>query len=1224
MKGKAGEHSTMKGGRNKALVIASLLLITLFSTIAVNASAEVREESPNFIRPVGFERFSSGWMDSSYSDNQRENIDVRYYYPSSNGGENVPLDCSWAPYPWIAFHADDGESFDSYSWLGEGLSKAGYFVVVIGEERSGDEIYQAISDHSELISTIGYINLTGDSNKGPSGAQGCIDMDHWGVAGHGRGAGLATVVTSYWGAIFSTGQFQPPRALFGFGLDTDDIGVDVNAIDMAHPKHSLFLTGTMDNIAPINEHIKPLLDQWNSGWQLLEVVGANHVQYEDDQSFFDNLMDGDATMTEEEQQQHAINKIKPYLDLTLKGEDESWHLATSRENNPSQPSDSESYLSENLSTNQFYRINQTQNLIQAPNARSHPILFFDPVGNQTILAAGWGENAQGFNDMWALDLLNSREWEEKSGGPNSIGTNAFASNGWAGGLLSGSSNSNNPTLWRWSGWSSSWTSYPENLRPPGEVGQSLVWDSISSRYISYGGVENNGLKNNETWTFEPNSAIWQNLSASNSPKGKELAAMFFSEGWNRSILFGGVAEDGNLSNETWMFNGETNSWSKLQLPGDSPSARFDMATTIDYENQIAYIFGGRDANYHLSNELWSFNLNTLVWTKLASTGIKEISSAGIAFDNASNNLVLFGGNSLEGLSDETWLYNFTENEWNLHSSSSAITSTDVIHIAASVTERDLDSPPDSLEVHCQVIGETNWVTGIWDNVNDTASCQLSPFSLPPGFHTASLRVLHEGKRASIQTTFERANAPPQLINPMPYFVIIEEGDLTINASDIASDVDGHELRFIGNTFVFAPLHEGDIEPELDFILQNDRKSVKFIDLADWSDRSGNTWYTVCGEIRDESTPGNPPARVPFCFELLHQGIDDPYSILEEPTITIEEDSEWVEFDIAPFVTDQEGDPPAIYWHSQFDYYSSDDRNVDVNRVQDDFGDTSNFTFSPALNWHGTEVTEFCILRYGLYNHEKSVSDCTWLNVTFVVTPIADAPIFNYTEFDLQEDSVTTIALNEIVWDPDGDEVNVTLEAGESNVTLELWHETLRITPETNWNGRAVNWAIIASDGQHEIRQPLRIIINEIDDKTIVEWDEPRDIVNNLTELRLIVNDVDSDGPWLIEYHWDDEEWKEISPSCAALDNGNFECQADLLVHDLSYGDHKLYLRVNDGESTSDAESFWLEKANPDTVNKINSDSSAGFMGTAFIIGGIVLLLSGGALIYSLINKQEYS
>ncbi len=393
-----------------------------------------------------------------------------------------------------------------------------------------------------------------------------------------------------------------------------------------------------------------------------------------------------------------------------------------------------------------------------------------------------------------------------------------------------------------------------------------------------------------------------------------------------------------------------------------------------------------------------------------------------------------------------------------------------------------------------------------------------------------------------------------------------------------------------------------------------------VDLADWSGRSGDTWYTVCGEIRDEATPGNPPARVPFCFELMHQSIDDPFVVLEHPTFTMTEDQNATVFDLAPYVTDEELDTVAINGAALLAAGISGELNVGLESVLDDAEQmTSNVSVLPTEHWHGEENVSFCMVRY---DDNSDESDCVWLNATFVVTPVADSPLFNYTQFTLDEDSISTIPLSEIVWDPDGDEVNITLESGEDTVTLDIWHEQLRITPEPNWFGRSVNWAIVASDGEHEIRQPLRVTIEEIDDETLVVWTKPANILDNMTELRFQISDLDSDGPWLVEYYWDDDEWEEISPSCATLDDNQYDCQADLLAHDLSYGDHKLYLRINDGESISEMESFWLEKADPN-----GGDASIGSQGElsgfVFIIGGILLLLGIGALIVALTKRNEY-
>jgi hypothetical protein len=246
-----------------------------------------------------------------------------------------------------------------------------------------------------------------------------------------------------------------------------------------------------------------------------------------------------------------------------------------------------------------------------------------------------------------------------------------------------------------------------------------------------------------------------------------------------------------------------------------------------------------------------------------------------------------------------------------------------------------------------------------------------------------------------------------------------------------------------------------------------------------------------------------------------------------------------------------------------------------------------------------------------------------MNVTFIVTSVEDEPIFNYSQITLDEDSVSTTPLSEIVWDPDGDEINITVESGEVYITVDIWHEMLRITPEPNWFGRSINWAIVAKDVEHEVRQPFRITVQEIDDETLVEWDTPTDMLDNMTELRFQVSDLDSDGPWLVEYYWDDSEWKEISPACSNLTDDQYECQADLLTHDLSYGDHKLYLRINDGESISEVESFWLEKVDPNGDDTSGTGAQGDLSGFVFIIGGILLLLGAGALMVALSKRNEF-
>jgi hypothetical protein len=245
-------------------------------------------------------------------------------------------------------------------------------------------------------------------------------------------------------------------------------------------------------------------------------------------------------------------------------------------------------------------------------------------------------------------------------------------------------------------------------------------------------------------------------------------------------------------------------------------------------------------------------------------------------------------------------------------------------------------------------------------------------------------------------------------------------------------------------------------------------------------------------------------------------------------------------------------------------------------------------------------------------------------VTIIVTPVADPPLFNFTEIVMDEDEVYTKPLHDMVWDPDGDELNITLEVGEENVTVELWHEQLRITPNNDWFGRAVNWALVASDGETEVRQPIRIVVAGVDDPTIVTWQRPADIENNMTRLRFDITDPDSSGPWTVEYNWDDGEWREISPSCAESSTSNYECQADLLTNALTYGDHELNLRVNDGDSISDIATYWVSNSDPNAAGASSGGSETGLSGYLILLVGLgFLLVAGGVIVYLMRKDTEY-
>ena len=1183
------------------------------------SSAEPREESGNFATPVASDRFATGWMDSTYSDSGGEDVDIRIYYPAQNEGEGKAMDCAWAPYPWVVFHGDNGEEHDAYSWIGEGLARAGYVVVTLGEERDGDEEYRAASDHAELIAKMGYINQTGDVQHSPPGSQGCIDMGHWGVAGHGEGAGVATAVFGAWGAWFPTGSYEPPRALFGLGFDSSETGTNVAAVDIANPNLALFLTGTADTVAPINEHIDPMLDQWQGGWQLLEVVGANHVQYEDDQSWWDNLFDGEATMTAEDQQAHAISKVKPYLDLVLKGDDESWLAGTSRAHSyPDQGSDSESYLSENLDLIQFYRMSPLEQVYEAPVARQGHHMFFDQRTNLSVLFGGLSHTSEPAVDSWSLDLANDGEWI-RGQSLSELEQSYFAYDGDSMGLYMGVPQDGGSSQWSWNGFSGSWSAYPEGVRPNASAWASMSWSSGEDAFIFFGGVDDSWHPVNETWKFDPDIGVWQELVTQSNPSGVISPATFDGGDWNRTFLFGGANSDFNLTNETWMFDGSTGAWSKLALSGAHPSSRAQMAVAENHEDGVVYLLGGYSTTGYLA-DLWQFNLDTLEWSEIESSGLPS-GQAGwsMTYDSSLDRLVMFGVCS-QSSCDETWWFDFTNGTWHLYSSSSAVTATSTIEMMASVIERDYQNPP-VLTVECMVDDETEWILGSWNSSSNEANCSMVPFGISPGLHTMTMRVRNHSQQASYSTAIEIANSPPRLNQEEFTGDVYEGSSLSVNASDIAVDDDGHDLKFVRGSVHM--IHDGESNPELSFDVSNKRRTLTITDESDWIDVHWDIEVEVCGVIEDEAPPGQNSATIDFCMDVVIHWVDDPYVVLGNPSFELEEDFETFEFDISQYISDPEGIEPRVYWlDNGLDYYDSD-----INPIRfgwpfndDETINTTSVWVGSIDDWNGEFNTSFCVHPSDNFYPPREISTCSWIDATFVVTPTPDPPEFNFTTFTLEEDTVTEFPIAEIVTDPDGDEVNLTLEVGEDKISIEVWYDVLRITPQEDWFGRSVNWAIVASDGIHEIRTPIKVTVNPVDDETLVSWATPDKEIENLTSLRFDVIDKDSDGPWLVEYNWDDGDWSQLSPSCASSEDGVYECQVDILTYSLEYGDHELNLRVNDGDSNSGTTSFWLEKVDP------NSDSlspeSSGIPAIAFVGGGLLLLLAGAGAVVFLMRVDD--
>ncbi len=298
---------------------AILLVLILLLPSVLAEQFPIQNQNSGFI----------GWQ----IDSNEKIGEYRLSYPSVSDGEEINM-AQNGPFAIVVFYADDGEDIDQYVWLQDGLSKWGYITLVVEEQTEWNAIeYQ----------------LTGWNNGSlPSvpDAQSMFALNYISLGGHGTGAHTAA-------EIVKSGDYEID-GLFGLGLDGSSTQYTQTVI-LSRPSSALFLTGTTDEIAPADENVLKYLEDWPGAWQVMHPLGANHLGYQESDTFLERWADGDSTMGREGQQSHALEHILPYLNLSLKGDDSAYQAAFNREDK-AVSADEDSYIDEDLSRSRLYKM----------------------------------------------------------------------------------------------------------------------------------------------------------------------------------------------------------------------------------------------------------------------------------------------------------------------------------------------------------------------------------------------------------------------------------------------------------------------------------------------------------------------------------------------------------------------------------------------------------------------------------------------------------------------------------------------------------------------------------------------------------------------------------------------------------------------------------------------------------------------------------------------------
>jgi streptogramin lyase len=303
----------------------------------------------------------------------------------------------------------------------------------------------------------------------------------------------------------------------------------------------------------------------------------------------------------------------------------------------------------------------------SPVARLGATMTYDAADGNMVLFGGADENSVNgtldhLNDTW---VWNGSTWTEEfpATSPSLRDSATMAYDAATGNMVlfgGADSSPSDPFLgdtWVWNG--STWTEEFPATSPPAREGATMAYDAAAGNVVLFGGLPSTSSYFcdkclNDTWVW--NGTTWTEEFPATSPPAREGATMAYNAATGDVVLFGGVVGSSGVLNDTWVWNGST--WTE-EFPAASPPARTAATMAYDAATGNVVLFGGISSSLGTPylNDTWVWNGST--WTEEGLTNYPpDRYSAAMAYDAATGNVVLFGGEGNQGVGilGDTWTW----------------------------------------------------------------------------------------------------------------------------------------------------------------------------------------------------------------------------------------------------------------------------------------------------------------------------------------------------------------------------------------------------------------------------------------------------------------------------------------------------------------------------------------------------------------------------------------
>lgn len=262
----------------------------------------------------------------------------------------------------------------------------------------------------------------------------------------------------------------------------------------------------------------------------------------------------------------------------------------------------------------------------------------------------------GYNETWEYDGV---AWERRTAAPPPVATPSMATD-----------LPNQRVVWygensTWAHDASGWHALPTTGVPTIANG-ALVHDAQRDSFLLFGGGATFPPSNCELW--ELHGAAWQPVLTPQAPPFRSAPGFAFDPVHHRAVVFGGGDGPGSVTRyaDTWEYDGAN--WQRVFTP-ITPTARSQAAMAFDPASNCIVLFGGNDGSLTPRPDTWLYDQTG--WRQLLTPHAPFGSwSPAFAHDPWRGRLVLHGGDPGNGgATDELW--EFDGADWSQRSPAGA-------------------------------------------------------------------------------------------------------------------------------------------------------------------------------------------------------------------------------------------------------------------------------------------------------------------------------------------------------------------------------------------------------------------------------------------------------------------------------------------------------------------------------------------------------------------------